>query len=754
MVISFDEALKMAGYSEPRAKQRDVFDAFRAGKHVILNAPTGWGKTFAVVAALGEGHAIYSLPLRVLVDSLNNDIAKIGIRNCIAHHGANKQNSYLDQGHDPSQPVNLVFTTLDQSLSALLGIPIGVSQRQGNIVPAVIEASHLIFDEFHLFDETRSWVTALFGLQKSKNNGIILTATLSDVMISFLRETLEQSYVGQMYGVEVIHADRPFVNTKYLIEGNGLNNPDTIQIGNRTIIIRNQIDWAKTTYQELREKYNGTDTQVFLLHSELLLEERKNIECQIHESFRKGGGDKSILIATQVVEAGIDITCDVLHTDICPPSSFIQRAGRCARYEGETGNIIWHKTATFSPYQSASNEIEALGAYLQSIAVLSPEQEYKIINLNEEKDKKTIKHFKKRNCEEINEVRATKDYSKYKDRVRSINSINTAIGTDINENYKFIPIASSAFHGNGKYASFPIKFIKWDSQLKEKVETTLSEAHFALFSPEHMGYQSNYGFNPDINDGESIFIDKSPAITWDSHYELEDYALHLKRLHSQKKSVQWMINAIASHPLVGNIDAADFLTDLMIWSHDLGKLNLKWQKAHGVPSNAPFPIAHSGKTEKYNYIRVKKPPYHSWMSAFSIQKYLQRSFISSNGSGLFKAVFWAIADHHGYVDTSNVDKFESFEFGFLDYLDQISAMPPWNSRGWNCSILETKLKLTDTESCFQFFNTKQLFKNDPLDLYYMLSYVLRRCDQLATALCSVSVLKEPTIIQQPKNIIL
>lgn len=754
MTISFDEALKMAGYSEPRAKQRDVFDAFRAGKHVILNAPTGWGKTFAVVAALGEKHAIYSLPLRVLVDSLNNDIAKVGIRNCIAHHGANKQNSYLDQGTDSSRPIDLVFTTLDQSLSALLGIPIGVSQRQGNIVPAVIEASHLVFDEFHLFDESRSWVTALFGLQRSKNNGIILTATLSDVMISFLKETLEQSYVGQKFGVEVIHAERPFVNTKYLIEGSGLNDPDTILTGNRTIIIRNQIDWAKATYKELTKKYDGTDTQVFLLHSELLLEERKNIESKIRESFRKNEKGKSILVATQVIEAGIDITCDVLHTDICPPSSFIQRAGRCARYESETGKIIWHKVNNFSPYRSFENEIKSLDTYLQNNSILLPKKEYEIINLNQKKDKIIIKNFKKRSHEEINEVRATRDYSRYKDRVRSINTLNTAIGTDINKNYKFISIGSSAFHGDGKYASIPAKFVKWDSQLKEKIETSISEAHFALFSPEFMGYQSNYGFNPNINDGESLFIDNSSSISWDSHYELEDYALHLERLHNQKKSVQWMINAVAYHPLVGNIDAADFLTDLMIWSHDLGKLNLKWQEAHGVPSNAPFPIAHSGQTDKYNYVRFKKPPYHSWMSAFSIQKYLQKCLINSNGLGLFKAVFWAIADHHGYVDTLSVDKFEPFELGFLDYLDQISAMPPWNSRGWDRSILETKLKSRDVESCFQFFNTKRLFKNDPIDLYYMLSYILRRCDQLATALCSVSVLKESTIIQQTKNIIL
>lgn len=70
MYKTFQEALNEVGFLSGRSGQDDVFDAFRSGKHVILKAPTGWGKTFAVNAALGEGHHIYSLPLRVLVDSL------------------------------------------------------------------------------------------------------------------------------------------------------------------------------------------------------------------------------------------------------------------------------------------------------------------------------------------------------------------------------------------------------------------------------------------------------------------------------------------------------------------------------------------------------------------------------------------------------------------------------------------------------------------------------------------------------------
>jgi CRISPR-associated endonuclease/helicase Cas3 len=40
-----------------------------------------------------------------------------------------------------------------------------------------------------------------------------------------------------------------------------------------------------------------------------------------------------------VVEVGLDISSDALHTELAPAASVIQRAGRCARYKGEVGDV-------------------------------------------------------------------------------------------------------------------------------------------------------------------------------------------------------------------------------------------------------------------------------------------------------------------------------------------------------------------------------------------------------------------------------
>jgi len=48
----------------------------------------------------------------------------------------------------------------------------------------------------------------------------------------------------------------------------------------------------------------------------------------------------SIVVSTQVLEAGIDFSAELLLTESAPADCLVQRAGRCARYEGEEGEMI------------------------------------------------------------------------------------------------------------------------------------------------------------------------------------------------------------------------------------------------------------------------------------------------------------------------------------------------------------------------------------------------------------------------------
>lgn len=737
---SFQEALEKAGFSSGRDKQSAVFDAFRAGKHVILKAPTGWGKTFAVNAALGEGHHIYSLPLRVLVDSLAEATNEFELYECVAHHGQQRNHPFLDPGDDHENPYRLVYTTLDQTLSAFLGIPIGVSLRQGNILPAVVDNSHLIFDEFHLFEPEKSWTTALFALQRSKQNCVILTATLSDYMLKFLADFLaNQTEVGK---VEVIEADRPFVNSKKLLKGDGFADIDQLQLGKRTIIIRNDITSAKETAKELRNSKN-VDLPVYLLHSEFLAADRKGIETRVKEIFGEEGTDEAILVATQVVEAGIDITCDVMHTDLCPPSSFIQRVGRNARYEGEEGTIVWHSVESPGPYRSQKELIEALGDYLEEKTLLDGKTEQEIINLSESFDKKQVEEFKRRVVREVDKLRAERDYSAYKEMIRSIDNKNVAIGTDLNQSYHFVSVSRSKFYnGDGFFYKAarekPSKYGVYDSERRDVVVTNnLEHADFILLDPDFVGYQPNMGFTFDELGGRKKFIDSGKDAYTKYDYENESYEEHINRLYESLSTVLWMIDHLANHDLIQTKSNANFISRFLVWAHDLGKLSLKWQEAHQIGVDG-IPIAHSEKDGRF--ARVKRPPKHAWISAWVVLKYLKETFGDQRkGLLLTKSVFWAIADHHGYSDKLEQADIKPYRVGFLEYLDNMTAQNDWIEDEWNSSIIDPKV-LSDSNTQEVHLNLKNalpLRSSDDLDLYFIFSYILRKADQNATEMVSV-----------------
>src|SRR5262249_42470090 len=93
------------------------------------------------------------------------------------------------------------------------------------------------------------------------------------------------------------------------------------------------------------------DNHLLLLHSRFRGYERANWRERL-EAFETGEERHSgsrIIVATQVVEAGVDISASVLYTELCPLASLIQRLGRCARRVGETGKAFWIDFAAFQP---------------------------------------------------------------------------------------------------------------------------------------------------------------------------------------------------------------------------------------------------------------------------------------------------------------------------------------------------------------------------------------------------------------------
>ena len=100
--------------------------------------------------------------------------------------------------------------------------------------------------------------------------------------------------------------------------------------GAACVYIRNAVDDAIETADEFRRQ----GLKVDLLHARFAMVDRIRHEQKLVQTFGKHGSGREgrILIATQVVEASLDLDFDVMVSDLAPIGSLIQRAGRLWRH--------------------------------------------------------------------------------------------------------------------------------------------------------------------------------------------------------------------------------------------------------------------------------------------------------------------------------------------------------------------------------------------------------------------------------------
>lgn len=119
-----------------------------------------------------------------------------------------------------------------------------------------------------------------------------------------------------------------------------LSEHETLQAGDFgkiTLVVCNTVDRACQTFDELRR--SAWKGELKLVHSRFRPREREDWrERFLSKDACKPDVDR-IIVATQVVEAGVDISVGCLITELAPWPSLVQRFGRCARY-GESGKVL------------------------------------------------------------------------------------------------------------------------------------------------------------------------------------------------------------------------------------------------------------------------------------------------------------------------------------------------------------------------------------------------------------------------------
>ena len=136
--------------------------------------------------------------------------------------------------------------------------------------------------------------------------------------------------------------------------------------GGTTLVIVNTVDRAQAVYRAIKE---DTAATCLLLHARFRPLERQRIERRLRES----DDPDRIVVATQAVEAGVDITSRVLFTELAPWPSMVQRFGRCNRYgeENEVGSDIYWVDIEDDQACSAPYEVGDFDSSRRKLATLS-----------------------------------------------------------------------------------------------------------------------------------------------------------------------------------------------------------------------------------------------------------------------------------------------------------------------------------------------------------------------------------------------
>lgn len=136
----------------------------------------------------------------------------------------------------------------------------------------------------------------------------------------------------------------------------------------RTLVVVNTVDRATEAFVELR-KLSKVDA--VLLHSRFRLPDRATaVEKALQTGF------DGVVVSTQVIEAGVDISSRTLITELAPWASLVQRAGRCNRAGELAGaDVVWLDyeidDKTSLPY--STDELQMARKHLLDLVSFNPE---------------------------------------------------------------------------------------------------------------------------------------------------------------------------------------------------------------------------------------------------------------------------------------------------------------------------------------------------------------------------------------------
>jgi CRISPR-associated endonuclease/helicase Cas3 len=397
---SLDETMPLpAGYLHhlPAAGRRPYAHQVAVARqdgHVVLVAPTGAGKTEAMLAwastALarlpGRPRLLYVLPylasinamVRRLADDLGCGLDRIGVV-----HGKAAQVLLAWSAEDGTNQLAAARKArARQRITRLFHERLRVGTPYQLLRGALLGPKHasvlldaansvFILDELHAYQpRTFGWLLAALRLWERLGGRVgIASATLADQVLDVVRDSLAAP-------IAEVRADPAFaarlVRHRLRLAGQDLIDPvsvarvrDAIAEGRSVLVVANTVGRAQRLFARLNQaahrRWPDDPDSAVLLHARFRQQDRQRLEDALRVRYATHGPGRhgGLVVSTQVAEVSLDVDFDVAFTDVAPLEALLQRMGRVNRLGRRPPAEVW-----VHPVDPTPGRPDRIGPYL------------------------------------------------------------------------------------------------------------------------------------------------------------------------------------------------------------------------------------------------------------------------------------------------------------------------------------------------------------------------------------------------------
>ena len=339
-----------------------------------ITAPTGSGKTFACLEFANciqnlenkSRRVIYCLPYTSIIDqnyqefenvlkSNLSDSLPLDYKYIVKHHHLvdytetnNQETNY--NYYQEELPKNLFFieawesgcviSTFVQLFHSLISDKNNMIRKLHNIINAII----LLDEVQNIPPKYYCLLQVLFKVLAEKFDTYILSCTATQPHIYSPNSYIELSPSSLF---DIPDFNRVRIHISPLDQNKALDIKDfckdiiNLEDAESVLIVMNTKRSAIEVYNYIKSNYSE-DYQIFCLTTLHIPKHRKSIIEKVN-NLLKDKKNKVILVSTQLIEAGVDLSFQKVYRDFGPLDSIIQVAGRCNRHNeyGELGGKMF-----------------------------------------------------------------------------------------------------------------------------------------------------------------------------------------------------------------------------------------------------------------------------------------------------------------------------------------------------------------------------------------------------------------------------